>query len=213
MKKHLLFAITVLFCCALTVEAQEKKKAIAYFFGQIADASSFGYKAPDGGMVAGGSYRLHDRITILGEYGYEWVEKTFLDNGHNEFGSLGARLYVIPDRLFAQVKASVVSHQNDTYTKTVVRGNLGVGVHASDFTATLSFFSPQNEVVEDPNTVRGASVTVDYERRLFDVGPVSVGSLSSGQFATATFTQTGDVGGDRFRGNLWSGRTGFVIRF
>jgi hypothetical protein len=204
-----IFCILILCLSSLTAAGQETRKVSVYFFGEIADASQFSYKAPQGGLLVGGSYRLSDRITLLGEYGYEWSEKTFLDNGHTEQGSLGARLYLIPDRLFAQVKGAIVSHQNDEYVKTVARANVGIGVHAADFTATLSFFTPANSVVVDPNTVRGASITVDYERSLF--GPVSV--ITSGQIATASFTGTNDFQGDRIRGQLYSARTGFAVRF
>lgn len=198
--------------CVLNVSAQDRKVS-AYFFGEIADASAFGYKSPSGGMVVGGSYRVFDRLTLLGEYTYDYSEKTFLDNGHSENVSAGARVYLIPDRFFVQALASVASHENDTYTKRAFRGNLGAGVHGAGFTAVLSFFGPSQAVLVDPNGVSGMTVTVDYEKGIFNAGPASVGLITSGQYNTATFTQTGDLNGDRFRGSQWSGRTGFIVRF
>lgn len=214
MIRKTLFSLIVIILSTLTVYSQDKdEKVKLYFFGQISDASQFGYKAPNGGMAVGGSYRLNDRITLLGEYTYDYSEKVFLDNGHSEAIVAGGRFYLITDAVFVEAKASLVSHENKTYSKRAFRGGVGIGMHDAGLTTVVSFFSPSNEIVPDPNTVRGVSVTGTYEFDLFSVGPIKVSSLSGGQFSSATFTQTGDLNGDRFRGNIWSGRTGLGIKF
>lgn len=202
--KRLLLPLLFLLIAAAPAHAQLK----ATFSFETDDATQFGYDALSKGAVLGVSYR-RGAWEPLATFSISDLHKAYIGEGNHLSAVIGTRYFLSDSGYFVIVGASVNRDANPQYVKYAWRGYGGGGKEIGGVRVTLTAFGPPDGLASDPNTVKGITALVEYEKAIS--GPISLYTAAQG--SVNSFNPTGGSPEDRFTGTIWKARGGVVVRF